>query len=61
MFFANSSFSFINMGFHLGLTISPHTQVGMHWVLNIVNYQTIQFGLANANIGDGALGSNKIF
>jgi hypothetical protein len=55
------AFLFINMRFHLTLTISPHIQVGMHWVLNIVNYQTIQFGLANADIGDGALGSNQIF
>jgi len=61
MFFANNGFFFNNMRSHLALTISPHTQVGMHWVFNIVNCQTIQFGLANTNIGDGALGFNQIF
>jgi hypothetical protein len=61
MLFANNVFSFINMRFHLALTTLPHTQVGMHLVFNIVNCQTIQFGLANANIGDGAMGSNQIF
>jgi hypothetical protein len=54
-------FLFINMRFHLTLTISQHIQVGMHWVLNIVDCQTIQFALANANIRDGVLGSNQIF